>query len=46
VIAFLSIFSEDDDGGVLGGIFFAAILVNFIWILAASMVLLRDQAAD
>jgi hypothetical protein len=46
VLAFLSIFSEDDEGGVLGGIFFVAILVNFIWILATSIVLLREPSAE
>ena len=42
VIAFLGIFSEDEDGGVLGGIFFVGILVNFLWILATSIVMLRS----
>jgi hypothetical protein len=46
VVAFLGIFSEDDEGGVLGGIFFVAILVNFIWILAASLMLLREQGTE
>jgi hypothetical protein len=46
VVAFFGIFSEDDEGGVLGGIFFVAILVNFIWILAASVVLLREQGGE
>jgi hypothetical protein len=45
VIAFLGIFSEDDDGGVLGGIFFIGILVNFLWILAASIAMLRSRPA-
>jgi hypothetical protein len=45
VIAFLGIFSEDDDGGVLGGIFFLGILVNFLWILAASIIMLRSRPA-
>jgi hypothetical protein len=46
VLAFLSIFSEDDEGGVLGAISFLALLVNFIWILAASIVLLREDSAE
>lgn len=46
MVAFFGIFSEDDEGGVLGGIFFVAILVNFIWILVASIVLLREQGAE
>jgi hypothetical protein len=40
-ITLLGVFSESDEGGVLGGIFFAAILVNFLWVLAASIVMLR-----
>jgi hypothetical protein len=46
VVAFLGIFAKSDEGGVLGGIFFVAILVNFIWILAASVMLLRDRVAE
>jgi hypothetical protein len=41
VVAFLGVFSRDDEGGVLGAIFFIAILVNFLWILATSIVMLR-----
>jgi hypothetical protein len=41
-LALLAVFSESDEGGVLGGIFFAAILVNFLWILATSVVMLRE----
>jgi hypothetical protein len=41
VVALLGVFSEDDDGGVLGAIFFVGILVNFLWILATSIVMLR-----
>jgi hypothetical protein len=44
VICFLGVFSEDDEGGVLGGIFFIGILVNFLWILATSIVMLRTRA--
>jgi hypothetical protein len=43
VIAFLGIFSRDDEGGVLGGIFFIGILVNFLWILATSIVMLQSS---
>jgi hypothetical protein len=43
VVGFLGVFSEDDDGGVLGGIFFIGILVNFLWILATSIVMLRSR---
>jgi hypothetical protein len=46
VVAFLGVFSENDEGGVLGRLFFVAILVNFIWILAASIILLREQSAE
>jgi hypothetical protein len=44
-IAFLGIFSESEDGGVLGAIFFIALLVNFLWILATSIVMLRGAPA-
>ena len=44
-VALLGIFSEDEEGGVLGGIFFAAFLVNVVWILAASIVLLTRREA-
>jgi hypothetical protein len=45
-IALLGVFSEDDEGGVLGAVFFIVLLVNFLWILAASIVmLLRSRAA-
>jgi hypothetical protein len=43
VVSLLGIFSESDEGGVLGSIFFIALLVNFLWILAASMVMLRSR---
>jgi hypothetical protein len=41
-LALLGVFSKDEEGGVLGGIFFIALLVNFLWILATSIVMLRD----
>jgi hypothetical protein len=41
-VALLAVFSESDDGGVLGGIFFIGILVNFLWILATSILMLRE----
>jgi hypothetical protein len=45
-ITLLGIFSESDEGGVLGGVFFGAFIVNFLWILAASIVmLLRGREA-
>jgi len=44
-VALLAVFSESDEGGVLGAIFFIAILVNFLWILAASIVMLREARA-
>jgi hypothetical protein len=43
VFAFLGIFSEDDEGGVLGFVFFIGILLNFLWILATSIVMLRTS---
>jgi hypothetical protein len=42
-VASFGIFSESDDGGVLGGIFFIGLLINFIWILATSIVMLRAR---
>jgi hypothetical protein len=42
---FLGIFSQSDEGGVLGGVFFIGLLVNFLWILAASIVMLRTSPA-
>jgi hypothetical protein len=44
-LAQLGVFSESDDGGVLGWIFFIAILVNFLWVLATSIVMLREARA-
>jgi len=43
-VAFLGVFSEDDEGGVLGVIFFIGLLVNFLWVLATSIVMLRPAA--
>jgi len=45
VVASLGVFSRDDEGGVLGAIFFIGILVNFLWILATSIVMLRARPA-
>jgi hypothetical protein len=45
VVGFLGIFSEGDEGGVLGYFFFAGILVNVLWILATSIVMLRSKPA-
>jgi hypothetical protein len=45
VVAFLGVFSESDEGGVLGGIFFLGIVVNFLWILATSILMLRPGGA-
>jgi hypothetical protein len=44
-VALLGVFSKDDEGGVLGAVFFIALLVNFLWILAASIVMLRASPA-
>jgi hypothetical protein len=41
-LVLLAIFSKSDQGGVLGGVFFVAVLVNFLWVLATSIVMLRD----
>jgi hypothetical protein len=43
VVGLLGIFSEADDGGVLGVVFFVGVLVNFLWILATSIVMLRTE---
>jgi hypothetical protein len=43
VFALLGIFSEDDEGGVLGIVFFIGILLNFLWILATSIVMVRTS---
>src|SRR5687768_1705494 len=45
VVAFVGVFSTDDEGGVLGAIFFIGILVNFLWTLATSIVMLRARPA-
>jgi hypothetical protein len=45
-LALLGVFSENDEGGVLGAIFFIAILVNFVWILAASALMLREARPE
>jgi hypothetical protein len=42
-VALLGLFSKSDEGGVLGTIFFIALLVNFLWILATSIVMLRSS---
>jgi hypothetical protein len=42
-ITLLAVFSESDEGGALGGIFFICILVNFLWVLATSIVMLRES---
>ena len=44
-LALLGVFSERDEGGVLGGVFFIAVLVNFLWVLATSIVMLREARA-
>jgi hypothetical protein len=41
-IALLGIFSEDDEGGALGVIFFIALLVNFVWILVTSVLMWQE----
>jgi hypothetical protein len=45
VVGFLGVFSEDDEGGVLGVVFFIGFIVNVLWILAASIVMLRSSPA-
>ena len=43
VVSLLGVFSEDEEGGALGALFFLALLLNFIWVLAASVVLLAPE---
>jgi hypothetical protein len=43
-VSYLGVFSEDDEGGPLGGVLFIGILVNFLWILATSIVMLRSRS--
>jgi hypothetical protein len=43
-LALLGLFSEADEGGVLGGVFFGALLVNFLWILITSIVMVRGSS--
>jgi hypothetical protein len=45
VVGFFGVFSRDDQGGALGAIFFIGILINFLWILATSIVMLRTTPA-
>jgi hypothetical protein len=45
MIGFLGIFSESDQGGALGTVFFIGLGVNFLWILAASIAMLRAGPA-
>jgi hypothetical protein len=45
VVCLLGVLSEDEDGGVLGTIFFFALLVNFLWILCTSIVMVRGARA-
>ena len=45
-ICFFGIFSESDDGGVLGGIFFLGIVINFFWIRATSIVMLTSSSTS
>jgi hypothetical protein len=42
-VSLLGLFSKADDGGALGTVFFIALLVNFLWIVATSIVLLRTS---
>ena len=46
VVGFFGIFSESEEGGVLGAVFFAGLLLNFFWILATSIVMLRSRGAS
>jgi hypothetical protein len=39
-VSMLGLFSDDDEGGVLGIVFFMALLAQFLWIVAASIVML------
>jgi hypothetical protein len=39
-VSMLGLFSDNDDGGVLGIVFFMALLAQFLWVVAASIVML------
>jgi hypothetical protein len=43
IVGFFGIFSEGDQGGALGAIFFLGLVVNFLWILAVSILMLRSR---
>ena len=45
VIASLGVFSKDDEGGALGFVFFLVFLLNLLWILATSILMLRERPA-
>jgi hypothetical protein len=45
-VCLLGQFSKDDEGGVLGGIFFLFLVVNFLWVLIASIIMLRATPAS
>jgi hypothetical protein len=42
LVALLGVFSGDDEGGPLGIVFFLALLAQFLWVIAASVVMIGD----
>lgn len=46
VVALLGVFSRDDEGGPLGIVFFLALMLQFLWVLAASIVLMGATRTD
>ena len=40
----IGIATTAEDGGALAGVAFICILLNFLWVLAASIAMLRDTA--
>jgi hypothetical protein len=45
LVGMLGVFSEDDDGGVLGGIVFVGFLLSLLWILVTSVLVLMGREA-
>jgi hypothetical protein len=42
VVSLLAVMSADDEGGPLGIVFFLTLMISVLWVLAASVVLLRE----
>jgi hypothetical protein len=42
LVSLLAVLSADDEGGPLGAVFFITLMVSMLWVLAASIALLRE----